>query len=110
VAYKLLLGNDLKTNTETTVVVMQQSGKHDSTIELLLETVLCNPLLGSCNSWTTTMETGVSVMSSIPRSYLEDNWGDPVRRHSRVKAQPNTSTVALRGLRRRKKGALCLGV
>jgi hypothetical protein len=28
-------------------------------MELLFKTVLCNPLLGSCNSWTTTMEMGV---------------------------------------------------
>jgi hypothetical protein len=44
---------------ETTAVAMQQRGKHASTtIQLLLETVLCNPLLGSCNSWAATMETG----------------------------------------------------
>jgi hypothetical protein len=29
-----------------------------TTIELLPETVLCNSLLGSCNSWTTTVERG----------------------------------------------------
>jgi hypothetical protein len=53
-----LLGKDLKTN-ETTAVAMQRSSKHASTIvELLLETVLCNLLLGSCNSWTTTVEMG----------------------------------------------------
>jgi hypothetical protein len=40
-------------NNETTVVAMHRRGNHASTtIELLLETVLCNPLLGSCNSWT----------------------------------------------------------
>jgi hypothetical protein len=54
-------------------------GKHASTlIELLMETVLWNPLLGSCNSRTTTMKTGVFSMSSVSRSYLEDNRGDPV--------------------------------
>jgi hypothetical protein len=54
-----LLGRDLETNNETTAVAMQQHGKHAfTTIELLLEMVLCNPLPGSCNSWTTTMETG----------------------------------------------------
>jgi hypothetical protein len=47
-------------NNETTAVDMQWHGKHNSTTkELLLERVLCNPLLGSCNSWTTTMETGL---------------------------------------------------
>jgi hypothetical protein len=47
-----LLSKDLETNNET-------SGKHaPTTVELLLEMVLCNPLLGSCNSSTTTMETG----------------------------------------------------
>jgi hypothetical protein len=40
-----LLGKDLKIN-EKTAIVVQQHGKHASTtIELLLETVLCNPLL-----------------------------------------------------------------
>jgi hypothetical protein len=54
-----LLGKDLKTNNETTAVAMQQRGKHASTtIELLLETVFS--------------------MWSMPRSYLEDNLGDPV--------------------------------
>jgi hypothetical protein len=44
----MLLGKDLETN-ETRAVAMQQRGKHASTtIELLLETVLCNPLLGRC--------------------------------------------------------------
>jgi hypothetical protein len=39
-----LLGRDLETNNETKAVAMQQSGKHPSTIiDLLLETVLCNP-------------------------------------------------------------------
>jgi hypothetical protein len=39
---------------------MQWRSKYASTtIQLLVETVLCNSLLGSCNSWTTTMETGV---------------------------------------------------
>jgi hypothetical protein len=52
---------------------MQQRGKHTSTtIKLLLEIVLCNPLLGTCNSWTTTMENGVFSMCSVPWSYLED--------------------------------------
>jgi hypothetical protein len=46
-----LLGIDLETNNETTAVAMQWHSKHASTtIELLLETVLCNPLLDSCNS------------------------------------------------------------
>jgi hypothetical protein len=72
---------------------MQRRGKHGSTtIELLLETVLRNPLLGSCNSWTTTMETGVFHMWSVPRSYLEDNWA--------------TSTVTLRVVGGNGKGSL----
>jgi hypothetical protein len=55
-----LLGKDLETNNETTAIAMQGHSKHASTtMKLLLETVLCNPLLGSCNSWTATMETGV---------------------------------------------------
>jgi hypothetical protein len=55
-----LLGKDLETNNETTTVAMQRRGTHASTtIELQLETVLFNPLLGSCNNWTTTMETGI---------------------------------------------------
>jgi hypothetical protein len=46
-----MLDEDLETNNETIAVVMQRRGKHTSTtIELLLETVLYNPLLGSCNS------------------------------------------------------------
>jgi hypothetical protein len=40
----------------------------------LLETVLCNPLLGSCSSWTTTMETGVFSKLPVPRGNLEDIW------------------------------------
>jgi hypothetical protein len=70
-----LLGKDLETNKETTAVVMKRRSKHASTTEeLLLEVVLYNPLLGSCNSWTTTIETGVFSIGSVPRSYLEDNW------------------------------------
>jgi hypothetical protein len=57
----------------------QRRGKHVFiTIKLLLETVLCNSLLGSCNSWITTMETGVFPMRFVLMSYLEDNLGDPV--------------------------------
>jgi hypothetical protein len=52
---------------------MQRRGKQASTTELLLETVLCNQLLGNSNSWTTTIETGVFSMWSAPRSYLEDS-------------------------------------
>jgi hypothetical protein len=49
-----LLCKDLEQNSETAVVAMQRSVKHAYTItELLMENVLCNPLLGSCNSWTT---------------------------------------------------------
>jgi hypothetical protein len=46
-----LLGKDLETDSETTAIAMQQHSKHTSTtIELLLEMVLCNPLLGSYNN------------------------------------------------------------
>jgi hypothetical protein len=69
-----LLGKGLETNKETTAVAMQRHGKHTSTtIKLLLETVLCNPLIGSCDSSTTTMETGAFSMWSVPRRYLEGN-------------------------------------
>jgi hypothetical protein len=71
-----LLDKDLERN-ETIAVAMQWHGKHASkTIELLFETVLCNPLPGSCNSWTITMKTGVFSMWSVRRSYLEDYLGD----------------------------------
>jgi hypothetical protein len=74
-----LLGKDIEANNETTAPATQRRGKHASTmIKLLLETVLRNPLLGSCNSWTTTMETGLFSMWSVSRNYLEDIWGDPV--------------------------------
>jgi hypothetical protein len=69
-AYRPVIGRNLETNNETTAVAMQQRGKHASTTtELLLKTVLCNPLLGSCNSWTTTMKTGLFSMWSMPGSY-----------------------------------------
>jgi hypothetical protein len=55
-----LLGKDIKTDNETAAVAMQQHGKHASTvIELLSEMVL--------SAW------------SVHRSYLEDNWGNPVK-------------------------------
>jgi hypothetical protein len=76
-AYRPVARQDLETNKWTTAVGMQRRGIQDSTtIELLLETMLCNPLLDSCNSWATTMETGIFSMCSVPRSYLEGNWGD----------------------------------
>jgi hypothetical protein len=80
-----LLDKDLETNNETTAVSMQRRSKRASTaIEWLLETMLCNPLLGSCNSWTTTMEIWVIsvwycggvilstelVVSSVGKSYV----------------------------------------
>jgi hypothetical protein len=50
-----LLGKDLETNNETTVVAMQQHGKHPSaTMELLLQTVFST--------------------RSMQRGYEEDNW------------------------------------
>jgi hypothetical protein len=74
-----LLVKDLEANNETTAVAMQQCDEHASTtIELLLETVLCNALLGISSSWTTTVETVVFSMWSVPRSYVEDSLGDPV--------------------------------
>jgi hypothetical protein len=72
-----LLDKDLEINNWTRADAMEQRGKHASTTRVLLfETVCRNPLLGSRNSWTTTMERGVS-MWSVPRNYLE-NWGDSV--------------------------------
>jgi hypothetical protein len=72
-----LLGRGFEID-ETTAFAMQERGKHASTtIELLLETVSFNPLLGSCNNWPTTMEIGVFSSWFVPRSYLEDNWGYP---------------------------------
>jgi hypothetical protein len=54
-----LLAKDLNTNNETTAVAMQRHGKHASTtIELLLEMMLCYQLLGTWDNWTTTVETG----------------------------------------------------
>jgi hypothetical protein len=73
-----LLGKNLGTE-ETTAADMQRHGKQASTtIKLLLETELYKPLLDRCNRWTTTIETGVLSMWSLPMSYLEDNWSDPV--------------------------------
>jgi hypothetical protein len=61
-----LLGKDLETNNEITAVAMQRRGKYAfKTIDLLLETVLCNPLLDSCHSSTTTTETEVFPMWSV---------------------------------------------
>jgi hypothetical protein len=52
------ISKGIETN-ETTAVAMQRRGKHASTtIELLLETVLS--------------------AQAAPRSYLGDNWNDPV--------------------------------
>jgi hypothetical protein len=74
-----LVDKGFETNNETTTVAMQRRGKHSyTTVDILLETMLCNPLLGSCNSWTTTMEARMFSTMSVPRSYLEDNWGDQV--------------------------------
>jgi hypothetical protein len=62
-----LLGKNLETNNG------ERCDKYASTtIELLLEMVLCNLLVGSCNSWTTTVETVVFSLWSMLRSYLED--------------------------------------
>jgi hypothetical protein len=72
-----MLSKVLETNSET-AVAMQRRGKQVSTTIVTVITVLRNPLLSSCNSWTTTLETAVFSMWSVPRSYLEDNWGDPV--------------------------------
>jgi hypothetical protein len=54
-----LIGKGLETNDETTAVAMQRRGKDASkTRELLLEIVF--------SLW------------SVQRSYLEENWSDPV--------------------------------
>jgi hypothetical protein len=45
-----LLGKDLETNNETTAVAVQRRGKHAFTTELVLKTLLCNPLQDSGNS------------------------------------------------------------
>jgi hypothetical protein len=74
-----LFGKDLETN-ETTAVAMQ---RRDEQASALLETVLCNPLLSSCNTWTNPT-TGVFSMWSMPRSYIEDNWGNPVSSQMKV--------------------------
>jgi hypothetical protein len=63
---------------ETAVFVMQWHGRHASTIELLLEMVLCNPLLGSFNSCTTTLETGMFSTWSVQRCYEKENCGNLV--------------------------------
>jgi hypothetical protein len=60
----------------------------------MLETVLCNPLLDSCNSWTT-METWVFSVWSVPRSYKKI-WVGELLVETRVEAGSNTSTVTLR--------------
>jgi hypothetical protein len=73
-----LPGKYLETNETTAVATQRRSIRASTTIQLLLETVLCDPLLGSCNSWTITMET-VFSMWSVPKSYFEENWGAPVR-------------------------------
>jgi hypothetical protein len=79
VPHRPLLGKCFETYNETTPVAMQRRSKHASTtVKILLEMVLANPLLNSCNSWTTTMEMGVFSIWPVPKSYLEDNWGDPV--------------------------------
>jgi hypothetical protein len=58
-----LLGKDFETDIETTAVTIQQHDKHGSeTIELLLEPVLCNTLLGRCNSWTTIMFSACTAL------------------------------------------------
>jgi uncharacterized membrane protein len=55
-----MLDKDPETNKTT---AMQRHGKRASaTIELLLEMVVYNPLLGSCNSWATTVASGVFAM------------------------------------------------
>jgi hypothetical protein len=51
------------------------------------------------------METVVFSMWTVPRSHLEDNWGDPVE-ETRVEAGSNTSTVTLRVVGGNKKGSL----
>jgi hypothetical protein len=65
-----LLNKDLETNNETTTVAVQRRGKHASAaIDLLLETVF--------------------YMWSVPRSYLENNLGEPVRQNRVLRAIGN---------------------
>jgi hypothetical protein len=72
-----LLGKDLETNK--TFVAMQRRSKHASTIiQLLLVTVL-----GSYNSWPTTMETGVFYVVRANELSLRQ-LGDPVSCHSQL--------------------------
>jgi hypothetical protein len=92
-----LLDKHFETN-ETTAVSIQKGGKHAcTTIQLLLEKPLCNPLLGSCNCWTKTIEMGVCSTWSVPRSYLEDNWGVPrgISKLTRIRLGGSTSLVVV---------------
>jgi hypothetical protein len=82
-AYRPIARQRPRNKNETTVIAMQWHGKHASTTtELLLEMVSCNSLLGSCNNWTTTLETGMFSTRSIQRGYKKDNCGNPVSRTS----------------------------
>jgi hypothetical protein len=57
VTYRPVARQDLEKN-ETTAAALLHRGKHAfTTIGLLLETVLRNPLLDRCNSWTAKLET-----------------------------------------------------
>jgi hypothetical protein len=92
-----LLGKYFETNNKTPVV-MQRGGQHVPTItELLLKTVLCNLLLGSCNSLTTTMETGLFYMWFVRRSYLARQLGRPSQ-FSRVVSWKSASEENIRRL------------
>jgi hypothetical protein len=70
-----LLGKNLKTKNETiTTVAVQRRGKHGPvTMEILVETVLCNPLLGNCNSSATTMGKKVFLCGPCPGVILKTN-------------------------------------
>jgi hypothetical protein len=47
-------------------------------------------------------------MWSVPKSYLQDIWGDPVSGGSSVEVGSNTSTAALRVVGGDEKGTQCL--
>jgi cytochrome bd-type quinol oxidase subunit 1 len=61
-----------------------QHSKHTSTIIVVaVGNNVMQLFLSSCNSWITTMDTGVFSMWSMKRSYLEDNCSNPL-----VESQP----------------------
>jgi hypothetical protein len=72
VAYKPIARQRPQKQTRQQPLLCNGAVNAPTTIELLLETVLCNLLLGNCNSWTTTM----SVRPTIYTFQLENHWSD----------------------------------